>query len=160
MNTPQFILVAGCNAAGKSSFIRSRIHQLENFEIIMTDVYKSRSKEVVRKAFTMNKNIVLETVFNDESFKDLVDEARSRGYNTSLLLFFLDIPQQSINRVATRSIEQGGLEISGTNVKWNFSQSFKNVALYFLYFDSIRLHIHRNNWEKPFCYAIPKVAFG
>jgi predicted ABC-type ATPase len=135
MKTPQFVLVAGCNAAGKSSFIRSRINQLEDFEIIMTDVYKSRSRDVVEKAFSLNRNVVLETVFNNESFKDLVDKARDRGYHTSLVLLFLDTPQQSINRVATRSIEQGGIYISGPNIKWNFNQSFKNVALYYLYFD-------------------------
>jgi predicted ABC-type ATPase len=43
MKQPEFIFVAGCNAAGKSSFIRTRVNELDGFEIIMTDVYKGQS---------------------------------------------------------------------------------------------------------------------
>jgi predicted ABC-type ATPase len=135
MKQPKFVVVAGCNAAGKSSFIRTRISELDGFEIIMTDVYKARSKEIFLKALKQRKDVILETVFNDSSFKDLVDKARDAGYYTSLIVLFLDSPQHSMDRVAFRSVEQGGLEISGSNIKINFNESFKNVATYFFYFD-------------------------
>jgi predicted ABC-type ATPase len=135
MRKPELVFIAGCNAAGKSSFIRTRINELSGFEIIMTDVYKGRSKEVFKKALGSGIDIVLETVFNDSSFKDLVDQARDSGYHTSLIVLFLDTPQQSLERVAFRSIEQNGLVISGNNIKINFNESFKNVANYFFYFD-------------------------
>ncbi len=92
MKTPHCIFVAGCNAAGKSSFIRTRINQLQGFEMIMTDVYKGRSKEVFNQATSKKKDIILETVFNDASFKDLVDNARNNGYYCSLIVLFLDSP--------------------------------------------------------------------
>ena len=135
MRKPEFVFIAGCNAAGKSSFIRTRINELNGFEIIMTDVYKGRSKEVFKKALQSGVDIVLETVFNDSSFKELVDQARNAGYHTSLIVLFLDTPQQSLERVAFRSIEQNGLFISGNNIKINFNESFKNIANYFFYFD-------------------------
>jgi predicted ABC-type ATPase len=135
MKQPKFVVVAGCNAAGKSSFIRTRISELDGFEIIMTDVYKARSKEIFLKALKQRKDVILETVFNDSSFKDLADKARNAGYYTSLIVLFLDSPQHSMDRVAFRSVEQGGLEISGSNIKINFNESFKNVATYFFYFD-------------------------
>ena len=69
MRKPELVFIAGCNAAGKSSFIRTRINELSGFEIIMTDVYKGRSKEVFKKALGSGTDIVLETVFNDFSFK-------------------------------------------------------------------------------------------
>ncbi len=75
----EFIMIAGCNAAGKSTFIRSRLNELERFDILMTDVYKGRTKELVRAAITQRKNILIETVFNDESFKELGDEAKNAG---------------------------------------------------------------------------------
>jgi len=31
MKKPEFIMVAGCNAAGKSSFIRTRLNEMEGF---------------------------------------------------------------------------------------------------------------------------------
>ena len=135
MRKPELVFIAGCNAAGKSSFIRTRINELSGFEIIMTDVYKGRSKEVFKKALGSGTDIVLETVFNDSSFKDLVDQATNAGYHTSLIVLFLDTPQQSLERVAFRSIEQNGLVISGNNIKINDNESFKNVANYFFYFD-------------------------
>ena len=39
-----FIFVTGCNAAGKSSLIRTRLSEFSDYEVIMTDVYKSRAK--------------------------------------------------------------------------------------------------------------------
>ena len=135
MNKPELIFVVGCNAAGKSSFIRSRLYDLNDFEIIMTDVHKGRSKEVFQTALDQKKNIVLESVFNDSSFSLLIDKAKEVGYLTSLIVLFLDSPTQSVERVAFRSIEQNGLPITEGNVKINFNESFKNVANYFFYFD-------------------------
>jgi DNA replication protein DnaD len=50
-------------------------------------------------------------------------------------VLFLDSIQHSLERVAFRSIEQNGLMISGSNIRLNFNESFKNVAQYFFYFD-------------------------
>ena len=135
MEDPRLILIAGCNAAGKSTFIRTRLNELEKFEVFMTDVYKHRTKELVRKAITQRKDILIETVFNDESFKDLVELAKNAGYQTSLIVLFLDNLQQSFDRVAFRLVQQNGLTISDGNVKINFNESFKNIATYFFYFD-------------------------
>ena len=132
---PELIMVVGCNAAGKSTFIRTRLNELEDFEILMTDVYKSRTKELAKNAINNGKSIIIETVFNDESFKDLADLARGAGYQTSLVVLFLDSLQQSIKRVALRGKQQSGISISGSNIKINFNESFKNVATYFFYFD-------------------------
>jgi len=54
MNEPELIFIVGPNAAGKSSFIRTRINELNGCEIIMTDVYKSRSKEVFAQALAVS----------------------------------------------------------------------------------------------------------
>ncbi|GAA3982340.1 ATP-binding protein [Mucilaginibacter dorajii] len=47
---PELIFVCGCNAAGKSTFIRTRLNELSGFEIIMTDVYRGRTKDIFRDA--------------------------------------------------------------------------------------------------------------
>lgn len=93
MEIPELTIVAGPNAAGKSSFIRTRTNELGGCEIIMTDVYKSRTVAVFRAALKSRKDIILETIFNDPMFKDLVDEARNAGYQTSLIVLFLDTVQ-------------------------------------------------------------------
>ncbi|TAH00441.1 MAG: hypothetical protein EAZ15_09080 [Sphingobacteriales bacterium] len=68
MNQPEFYVITGPNGAGKSSFIRSRLNDFSDFEIIMTDVFKSRTGVVLKEAIRLKKNIVFETVFNDSSF--------------------------------------------------------------------------------------------
>jgi predicted ABC-type ATPase len=136
MEKPEFILVAGCNAAGKSTFIRTRLSRLVSFEVIMTDVYRNRTKEVFRQSVKNKKNIIIETVFNDVSFKDLVDEAKNAGYHTSLIVLFLDSIQKSAERVAFRGEQESGIVISGSNIRLNFEQSFKNIASYYFYFDT------------------------
>lgn len=45
MLKPNLIFVAGCNASGKSTFIRTRLNELTQFEVIMTDVYKGRRRK-------------------------------------------------------------------------------------------------------------------
>ena len=135
MSAPELTFVVGPNAAGKSSFIRTRINELNGCEIIMIDVYKSRTKDVFSQALKAGKDIILETVFNDASFKDLVDEARNAGYHTSLIILFLDTIQQSIDRVAFRQIAQNGLDITSGNIRFNFNEGFKNIAQFFFYFD-------------------------
>jgi hypothetical protein len=105
MERPDFIFVTGCNAAGKSSLIRSHLSEFPGYEVIMTDVYKGRSREVFKQAIRETKNIILET------------------------------PAQSLERVANRRASENGLYISPGNVEYNFIENFKNVAICFPYFD-------------------------
>ena len=58
MTQPELFVVTGPNVAGKSSFIRSRINDFSEFEIIMTDVYKSRTSEVFTNSIKSNKSIM------------------------------------------------------------------------------------------------------
>ena len=51
MGSPELIFVTGSNAAGKSSLIRSHLSEFPEHEVIMTDVYKGRSKQVFSDSF-------------------------------------------------------------------------------------------------------------
>ncbi|MGN7990625.1 zeta toxin family protein [Pedobacter sp. 22226] len=135
MANPNLFVITGPNAAGKSSFIRSRLNEFSRFEVIMTDVYKTRTREVFYSALKEKKNIVFETVFNNIAFKDYIVDAKKAGYETNLIVLFLNSPQQSLNRVATRYLEQNGLNITKGNVGINFNENFKNVAFHHYYFD-------------------------
>lgn len=135
MEKADLIFVTGCNAAGKSSLIRSHLSEFPGYEVIMTDVYKGRSREVFKNAIQATKNIILETPFNDEGFKDLIDLAINAGYQTSMVVLFLKSPAHSLERVANRRALENGLYISPGNVEYNFIENFKNVTKYFLYFD-------------------------
>ncbi len=134
MIQPEFYVITGPNGAGKSSFIRSRLNDFSDFEIIMTDVFKSRTEDVLKKAISLRKNIVFETVFNDSSFKNIVDNARIAGYKTSLIVLFLNSIEESVKRVTIRRLDQNGLDICKGNVEINFNENFRNVSFYHFYF--------------------------
>jgi predicted ABC-type ATPase len=134
MVRPELLFVTGCNAAGKSSLIRSHLSEFKDYEVIMTDVYKARSRQVFSDTIRTRKNIILETPFNDEGFKDLIDQANNAGYDTTFIVLFLKSPAQSFERVAARRAFEGGLVISPGNVEHNFIENFKNVSRYFPYF--------------------------
>jgi predicted ABC-type ATPase len=135
MRKPDLIFITGCNAAGKSSLIRTHLSLFPEFEVIMTDVYKARSKGVFKEAVEREKNIILETPFNNEGFKDLIDLARNAGYRSTLIVLFLKSHIHSLERVAARRNFENGLFISAEEVEFNFIENFKNVAKFFPYFD-------------------------
>ena len=135
MDKPELVFVTGPNASGKSSFIRTRISQLATFDIIMPDVYKSRTFQVFERSLKSRNDIALETVFNEQRYKDLIDKAKNAGYHTRLIALFLNNPQNSLDRSNQRRINENGLPISKGNVLVNFNENFKNVAYYYFYFD-------------------------
>jgi predicted ABC-type ATPase len=81
------------------------------------------------------KRHFIRNCFNDESFKNLIDQASIAGYQSTMIALFLDSVEQSYERVTIRGIQQSGIIISGNNVEINFNESFKNIASYFFYFD-------------------------
>ncbi|KIO78873.1 hypothetical protein TH53_00720 [Pedobacter lusitanus] len=54
---PELVFVAGCNAAGKSTFIRTRLNELEGFQVLMTYVYKGRTKDLARLSIDNGKDV-------------------------------------------------------------------------------------------------------
>lgn len=146
MKQPEFYVITGPNAAGKSSFIRSRLNDFSGFEIIMTDVFKSRTEVVLKEAIGLRKNIVFETVFNDNSFKKIIDQARVAGYKTILIVLFLNSIEESVKRVSTRFLAQSGIGISKGNIEINFNENFKNISFYHFYFSQAYfIHTGSNN---------------
>lgn len=125
MESPDLIFVTGCNAAGKSSLIRTHLSLFPDFEVIMTDVYKSRSHDVFKEAVFNRKSIILETPFNNEGFKGLIDLSRNSGYQSTLIVLFLKSPAHSLERVAARRNFENGLYISAEEVEYNFIENFK-----------------------------------
>lgn len=82
---------------------------------------------------------MLETVFNDSKFTDLVEKARSSGYHTHLVQLFLDSPNDSLDRANRRRIFENGLAISKDTVLINFNENFKNFSHFYFYFDKVDL---------------------
>lgn len=132
---PELIIVSGCNAAGKSTFIRSRINQFEDYQIIMPDVFKQNTYPMLKQSILATKHIVLENILSDTNIFPLIDLAIQKDYNLTLFQLFITSPSASLERVGLRRIEENGLNISKEEVKINFDLNFKNLANCYYYFN-------------------------
>ena len=130
------IIVSGCNAAGKSTFIRSRINQFENYCIIMPDVYKSGTYTVFQDALGRNDNIVLENILRDDEVFLMLKKAKEKKYNITLFQLFIKSPSFSLERVSFRAINENGSSIEKLAVQMNFDVNFKNLANSYYLFDT------------------------
>lgn len=141
---PEFILVTGPNASGKTSFIdhNAPIFNLNNFTIIIPDRLLNRPHSLDRdtsvienlyKHINAGKNIVFETPFQFDAFAKTIDFIYSKGYHMSLYQFFVNTLDESAIRVTKRN-NNGGLFIKGEIVKENFNANFANVARFYFYF--------------------------
>lgn len=130
------IIVSGCNAAGKSTFIRSRINQFENYCIIMPDVYRSGTYPVFQEALDRNENIVLENILRDEEVFLMINKAKEKNYNITLFQLFIKSPSLSLYRVSFRAINENGSPIEKIAVQMNFDANFKNLANSYYLFDT------------------------
>lgn len=131
----QLIIVSGCNAAGKSTFIRSRINQFEDFKIIMPDVYKSKTYEIFLQALSQGENIVLENILREKEVFQMIYKANEKNYKISLFQLFLKSPAKSQERVSFRALTEGSYNIDKEAVKINFDSNFKNLANSYYLFD-------------------------
>ncbi|NRF39681.1 hypothetical protein [Pedobacter foliorum] len=133
---PELIIVSGCNAAGKSTFIRSRINQLEDYQIIMPDAFRENTYPILRQSILAAKHIILENILSDTNIFPLIDLAIQKGYNLTLFQLFIESPSASLERVGLRRIEENGLNITKEEVKLNFDLNFKNLANCYYYFNN------------------------
>jgi len=139
--TKSLIIVSGCNAAGKSTFIRSRISQFENYCIIMPDVYKSGTYSKFQDAIDRNENIVLENILRDDEVFLMLKKAKKQKYTITLFQLFIKPPSFSMERVSFWSINENGSNIDKFAVQMNFETNFKNVAnAYYLFDNAYFLH--------------------
>ena len=145
---PEFILVSGANATGKTTLIERNRTLLETtgFQIIIpdnilkyatshTDV-SSVIKEHVNDALSIHTNFVLEIPFQFEGMVKTLNEIEEAGYRMSMYQVFVKDASESADRVQQR-IKTGGLFINSDEVKLNFDANLKNVAANYGRFDHI-----------------------
>ena len=142
----EFILVAGPNAAGKTTVIENNRALLESsgFRIIIPDdILKYATShtdvtEVIREhvdeALIEKKNIVLETPFQFKGLSKTIGRIKVEDYNLSIYQVFVADAEESISRVKDRFKESGRF-INSEEVKSNFDANMKNVAEQFGRFD-------------------------
>lgn len=124
MKSKNLYIIAGCNGAGKTTASFTILPEIldckefVNADEIARGLSPFQPEEVSFEAgrLMLNRidelleeeiNFAFETTLSTRSFKERIVTAQSKGYEVSLLFFWLNNPELAIERVANRVTEGG-----------------------------------------------------
>jgi predicted ABC-type ATPase len=124
---PNLYIIAGCNGAGKTTASLTVLPEVLNcFEFVNADSIAAGLSPLnpdsvafeagrimlnrIRHLLNNEVDFAFETTLSTKSYVLLIKEAKAKGYQITLLCFWLNSPELAINRVANR-VSQGGHNI-------------------------------------------------
>lgn len=143
-------LVAGCNGAGKSTFVAFTLapllpaSPLVNADEIATQrwpadpaIHSYEAAEIAAKTrahlLTLGKSFIAATVFSQASKLELIDQARTHDY--TVVLHVLMIPEElAVQRVRCR-VQAGGHDVPEDKIRQRYQRIWGLVAQAFPRFD-------------------------
>ncbi len=133
---PTLYLFAGCNGAGKTTFARAYLTQLDpiprflNADEIACGLSPLNPRKIAVKAgklllheidgcLTASETFGLESTLSGTSYTRLLQRAKSLGYQVEIHYLWLPSPSLAIRRIAQR-VKKGGHAIPDADVKRRF----------------------------------------
>jgi predicted ABC-type ATPase len=143
---PTLWLIAGADGVGKTTFARARIAVVSgtskfiNFDLIREGLSPlnpvGQQIRAARVALDMARDLIsqkqsfsLETTLSGKTHLRLVAQAKANKLTVKLLYFFVDTPEQCLERVARR-VSEGGHDVAETDLRRSFVRSLENFAAY------------------------------
>lgn len=134
---PTMVLLAGPNGAGKSTLYETRVAPgfkgpFINADVIQRDELRDPSMEASYEAARIaaerreahlagGQSFATETVFSHPSKLDVIQSARSRGFNVIVMHVGVDSPDLSVARVGLRR-EEGGHGVPEDKVRERYTR--------------------------------------
>ena len=148
MQKPNLYIIAGCNGAGKTTASFNVLPQiLRCREFVNADeIAKGLSPfcpesvaiqagklmlERIDSLLTDNVSFAIETTLATRSYKNLVLRAKEKGYNVSLLFFWLESPELACQRVHKR-VSEGGHDIPVDTIYRRYWLGLENLFRIFI----------------------------
>lgn len=153
-SNPWFVLVAGINGAGKSTFAQNRETlavlleeqgpelEIINPDLVTREILKSSpwlsnsqanlqaaidcEKRVKKLVANAQNSFVIETVLSSEKYKPIVRSALKNGYQVLFLYVVLSSVEEAISRVAKR-VREGGHNVPTEKVRSRWPRSLANL---------------------------------
>src|SRR5690606_32116491 len=141
---PNLYIIAGCNGAGKTTASYTVLPEIWDCrEFVNADNIaaglspfnpESAALEAgrimlrrIRELLDERADFAFETTLSTKSYVSLIKDAKQRGYEISLLYFWLDSPEQAIKRVAQR-VSEGGHHIPDEVVIRRYYRGLYNLV--------------------------------
>ena len=148
MQKPNLYIIAGCNGAGKTTASFNVLPQiLQCREFVNADeIAKGLSPfcpesvaiqagklmlERIDSLLTDNVSFAIETTLATRSYKNLILRAKEKGYNVSLLFFWLESPELACQRVHKR-VSEGGHDIPVDTIYRRYWLGIENLFRIFI----------------------------
>ena len=148
MQKPNLYIIAGCNGAGKTTTSFNVLPRILNCrEFVNADeIAKGLSPfcpesvsiqagklmlERIETLLTYNVSFAIETTLSTRSYKNLVPRAQEKGYNVSLLFFWLESPEVACERVKKR-VSEGGHDIPVDTIYRRYWLGLENLFRIFI----------------------------
>ena len=148
MQKPNLYIIAGCNGAGKTTASFNVLPQiLQCREFVNADeIAKGLSPfcpesvaiqagklmlERIDFLLTDNVSFAIETTLATRSYKNLILRAKEKGYNVSLLFFWLESPELACQRVHKR-VSEGGHDIPVDTIYRRYWLGLENLFRIFI----------------------------
>lgn len=144
---PNLYIIAGCNGAGKTTASYTVLPELLNCnEFVNADniavglspfnpesvAFEAGRIMLQRIEELLNRGVdfAFETTLSTRSYVSLVKRAQQKGYEVTLLFFWLSSPKIAMQRVATR-VSEGGHNIPVDVIERRYYRGIKNlISLY------------------------------
>lgn len=156
MEEKNLYIIAGCNGAGKTTASFTILPEIldckefVNADEIAKGLSPFQPEKVsfeagrimlnrIEDLLSQNENFAFETTLATRSYKNKVLEAKKRGYNVTLLFFWLKNPELAKERVKIRVLE-GGHNIPEDVIERRYYKGIKNLfEIYLLIVDQALL---------------------
>lgn len=155
----KYILIAGVNGTGKSSFRGVLEGQgVEMGHIVDPDVIAKNNnfneiaagKQAVQEidnCISSGKSVTQETTLSGHRVKKTVKKAKANGYSVIMYYIGLNTKYESNYRIANR-VRKGGHNISPEDVDRRFNKRFKDLSDIVPYCDKVVFYDNENGFVK------------
>lgn len=148
MSEKNLYIIAGCNGAGKTTASFTILPEIldckefVNADEIAKGLSPFQPEKVsfeagrimlrrIEELLNSGENFAFETTLSTRTYKDLVLEARAKGYNVSVLFFWLRDVSLAKERVKTR-VKEGGHNIPEDIIERRYERGIVNLFDLFL----------------------------
>lgn len=145
---PNLYIIAGCNGAGKTTASYTVLPELlncnefVNADNIAAGLSPFNPESVALEAGRimlqridelLNKEVdfAFETTLSTRSYVSLVKKAQTKGYEVTLLFFWLSSPQMAMERVAKR-VSKGGHNIPADVIERRYYRGIRNLVYLYI----------------------------
>ncbi|ASB50938.1 zeta toxin family protein [Alkalitalea saponilacus] len=138
----RLFIISGCNGAGKTTVSYTILPEILNCEEFVNadEIAKGLSPfnpeseaiqagrlmlEKINKLILNEQDFAFETTLATRSYRNLVLKAKEKGYEITLLFFWLRTPELAVKRVETR-VREGGHNIPEDVIRRRYDKGLKN----------------------------------